>query len=520
MNRIILTCLLLPFLWLPLHGQFGFLDGDFDGDGISIVTSASPITFNAVGVQPDGMIVAAGSIKSGAETQFLVMRFFPDGNLDMAFNGIGYQAIDFDPLNDNVSVANDLQIQADGKIVVAGTSFIASDDDMAITRLKANGTVDSTFALFGKKTIHLGIGTLQEGCNALAMDADGNFYLGGTHSNYTNTFSFIISKLDPSGFFDGTFGAGGTDTFPMPGHGILNDLILLQDGRILCGGAAGVMTSDIDFGLLLLKTNGRADSSFSTDGKLATHILGSSDRGWCLAQQSDGKILAAGRAGGAFTSDLGIARYSLTGSLDLSFDGDGKTTYDLDMEGDEEQINGIALQPDGKLLLAGYSVDAGTVISMVGRYNTDGSPDATFGTGGFTMTDVALSHDSYSAMALQPDLRLVTVGTAGFNAHVARYITGLVVSAPDAAGQAPLNLYPNPVQDQATLEFHLPHSGNVELLLTDLQGRVLHTFGDGIALNAGAQSPKLNLPTGLASGEYLVVLVTPQGNLATRLLKQ
>lgn len=516
-----------PFLFLLLLGQVtlsaqhGLLDTDFDTDGIKLADLIGGEDFAGAEVQADGKIVAVGTYPLGLESQLLVMRFLPNGSHDMAFNGgTGYQAIDFDTTNDNVNIGEDVLIQPDGNIVVVGWSRIGAGDDMTIARLLPDGTLDSTFHSDGKFSFNLGVGSPHEDCSAVAMDGSGNYYMGGTHHNGTAANSFIVLKLDPAGNLEPSFAGSGVDTFAVTvGGEALRDLILLQDGRILCGGIGNLILPDSDFGLLMLKPDGNPDSTFSTDGRLATHVLGIRDGAMTLAQQADGKIVAGGYAGGEISRDLALVRYTLTGALDLSFDGDGIATYDLDMEGKEEIINGIVMQPDGKILLAGATTESAETISFVGRYHADGTPDTTFGTDGFTVTDVALFNDEARGIALQEDLKVVTVGWANGKGFVARYLSGLVLSSPDPQGNAPLTLYPNPVQDNATLKCQLAQPGPVEIHLTDLAGRVLHTFRTEAHMAAGTHEFALHLPEGLAAGEYLVVMACTQGNLAMKLLK-
>jgi uncharacterized delta-60 repeat protein len=285
----------------------------------------------------------------------------------------------------------------------------------------------------------------------------------------------------------------------------------------VCAGSTTSDSTNTDVALAILSPSGMLDNTFSGDGKLTTNLFGESDACFGILQQTDGKLVAAGRSGSG--TELAVLRYTLAGGLDASFDGDGIVTLNVDTLGGAETFRSVAQQTDGKLVLAGQTMGLPSS-TLLARLQPDGSADATFGTGGLLVTDIGAASNAAWGLALQADHKIVACGRTGFDAYVARFITGLEVARVDPRINSPLNLYPNPVQDVATLEFHLPHSGNVDLLLTDLQGRILHTFGDGIALNAGAQSLKLNLPTGLASGEYLVVLVTGEGASAVRLLKE
>lgn len=515
-NFLLLFALLSP----SLPAQFGFLDGDFDADGIKILNLNSNEGMAAVAVRPDGMIIVAGSVTTGGETEFLVMRLTQDGSIDMSFNGIGYQVIDFDPGSDNSNTAADVLVEPNGKIVVAGTSFYFGDEDFAIARLLPDGGLDSSFYGSGLKTIHTGNLGWNQNCLALARDASGYYYLGGTHYLPGDPYKCMVAKLAPTGAADFSFGESGIDTFSITGsnYDFVNDLIVLQDGRIVVGGQGG-SAFDNDFVLAMIKTNGDLDSTFSTDGRVATNVDGPAEACYALAQQPDGKIIAAGYAGDfANGTDLALVRYSLTGSLDLSFDVDGKMVHDLDNSGSDEGFYGVVIQPDGKIIAGGNTYSSGT-LSVVARYNSNGSPDGTFGSGGYAGTEVSPLADGITEVALQPDLRLVAVGNASGDGFAVRYVTGLVLSTPEVPAAVAMTLYPNPAQEVVTLRCQLSHAMQAEVLLTDVNGRILHTFDPAAAIGSGDQEIQLNLPSGLAPGNYLVVLVTAEGNFATRLLK-
>lgn len=522
MKKCFSFLLLLPLLFLSLRAQFGFLDSDYDADGKQIVDLGITEQFNKVRVQPDGMIVAAGSADNGTERLFFVMRTFPDGSFDPSFNGMGYLVVDFDVFNSNYNSASDLVILPDGKILVVGTSRLAGDNDFAMVRLKANGSIDSTFGTFGKLTFYLTAGGAEQNAYSVALDADGNYLVGGYTGPLAGPMKFLVLKVTPSAGIASSWGAGGYVTADGSANSeFLQDLIVLQDGRLLGGGISyDPSTGGKDFVLVMMKADGTLDNSFSSDGRVTTHFLGNNDYCNALAQQPDGKIVAAGTAGSLSSgTELAIARYNLTGNLDLTFDTDGKVTTNVDGGGNDEELRDLVIQPDGKLLACGYSVDIGTR-ALLARYETNGALDPSFGVGGLVLSDLSPTGDHFFGIAMQPDLKVVACGYVNdpLDGVIARYITGLVLSTADAPGQVPFSLFPNPAHEEVTLQYHCDHPTPAEIHLTDLQGRVLHTFSTSITLDAGNHDLELNLPTGLAPGGYLVVLVTGQGNVAAKLV--
>ena len=137
-----------------------------------------------------------------------------------------------------------------------------------------------------------------------------------------------------------------------------------------------------------------------------------------MAIHADGKIVAAGYVLIGSLFDFGLARYNTDGSLDTTFDGDGKVTTDF---GDSEDARGVAIQADGKIVAAGSTLGD----FALARYNTDGSLDTTFGSDGKVTTDFG-DGDSARGIAIRGDRRLVAVGSALGDFAVARYVDPLL----------------------------------------------------------------------------------------------
>lgn len=145
------------------------------------------------------------------------------------------------------------------------------------------------------------------------------------------------------------------------------------------------------------------DPDFGAEG-LATSPGFGGDRS-AMARQADGKFVIVG---GTFT-DFILARFNANGTLDASFDGDGKVTTDM-VPGEQEEALGVAIQSDGKIVVAGYTGTPGPANGAnfaLARYNADGTPDLSFGTVGKVTSGV--SGRAY-AVAIQPDGRIVAVG--------------------------------------------------------------------------------------------------------------
>ena len=139
--------------------------------------------------------------------------------------------------------------------------------------------------------------------------------------------------------------------------------------------------------LNLFSQPGSLDQSFGDSGKVITSITDGSDKAYGVALQSDGKIVVAGMNTSTLTGkDFLCIRYNSDGTLDSSFGTNGIFTYDVQI-GSEDVAYSIALQSDGKIILAGYSDDGSNKNAALVRLNLDGSLDTTFGISGKVITD-------------------------------------------------------------------------------------------------------------------------------------
>jgi len=155
--------------------------------------------------------------------------------------------------------------------------------------------------------------------------------------------------------------------------------------------------------------DGDLDTSFGGDGKVTTNFGSDSSVGYAVAIQSDGKIVVAGYSDNGSGHDFALVRYNTDGSLDTSFDGDGRVTTNADSTG-YEPGNAIAIQSDGKIVVAGDFYNGSIYDFAVVRYNTDGSLDISFDGDGMVTTDINSSYDKSHAVAIQADGKIVVAG--------------------------------------------------------------------------------------------------------------
>jgi uncharacterized delta-60 repeat protein len=245
-----------------------------------------------------------------------------------------------------------------------------------------------------------------------------------TSTNVTNIAVHCHTPAVPSGL-DLTFGTGGRVSTPVGGDGQGEAVVIQPTGRIVTAGWRTVGTGiDTDFALTGTNSDGTPDTSFGIGGIATTDLGGAGDKAHDAALTPDGGIVAVGEtdAPGIQKQDFAVVRYLPDGKPDAAFDGDGIVTTDFSGRGDI--ANAVAVQPDGKIVVAGFATSASGIGSdfALARYNPDGTLDTSFDGGGIVTTDFgALSDDDARALVIQPDGRILVVGTAGEDIALARY---------------------------------------------------------------------------------------------------
>ena len=196
---------------------------------------------------------------------------------------------------------------------------------------------------------------------------------------------------------DSGFDVEGRRRVSFGGNDAAFDVAVQADGAVLAAGVA-VVGGDPNFALTRLAQNGALDPSFGGDGTVVTDP-GETDVGSALALQPDGRIIVAGTIMSGLAADLGLIRYNADGSLDPAFGGDGIVTHDF---GGADGAADVGVQPDGKLVV-------GFRPYVVGRFASDGAVDTGFGGDGAVTVEFG-GEASIRAIALQPDGKVVAAG--------------------------------------------------------------------------------------------------------------
>ena len=329
--------------------------------------------------------------------------------LDSTFNDDGMVTTVIDV---NADYIFSIAIQADDKTVAAGMAMISGANQVALARYKLDGSLDSTFGTNG--IVLVSVGGLSDAASSVAIQTDGKIVIGG--STYNTTLDFLAIRFLTDGTLDTTFSGDGIAIIPIGStNDVCRDILIQSDGKIILSGKSQVSSGSNAFGLARLNTDGSLDTNFGTGGVLTT-IFGtnSGDFSDCLGigLQSNGKIVATGEFG-QFSGPgaMPFARYNTDGSLDNTFGSGGQMLIFQDTTFSDGL--GITIQSDDKIIIISddsqMSQDNDLVIA---RLDQDGNPDNTFGSNGVVISDLFGADDYGSSVIMQPDGKILVSGYA------------------------------------------------------------------------------------------------------------
>lgn len=502
------------------------------------------------------------------------------GNLDSTFNHFGTASL---AIGDSYSTANAILEQADKKILIAGNATQNKKEDFALIRYKANGSLDTAFGING--SVMNSIGDTSSYCTSMALQSDNKILLAGYCYDSSMTISrFAVMRYNQDGILDSSFGNRGKVITSVGSYGYGSSIAIQPDGKILIGGEAVVNDSG-GFAIVRYNNDGTLDSSFGhfgestlyiQDGPLA--VLGSGILS--IAQQADGKIVAAGWAGvgtsmgsyqavaierfdssGAFdpTFDavlesfgvndvieegvcvkiqpdqkilLGIynyagavnvplARFSSNGLSDPSFGNNGVVVSDRKV-GNAFLCNSIVLQPNGEILICGSGFGGGFFSQ---RYKSNGIIDSTFGLNGTVNTIIDTIPSIANSITLQSDGKILVTGYVINNSlqqiGVARYLNDLELGIISFnTNNNSILIYPIPIHQTATLKYTLSTDESISIYLFDINGKSVKTLLANQNQTKGNYTDRLNFDSNISPGNYLLVISSGKEKETVKIIKQ
>jgi uncharacterized delta-60 repeat protein len=425
------------FVWICTVSEFVYagdsdLDTAFGTNGVATVNlgpnywGENRTAVGDIALQSDGKIVQVGSYLYYYGSDFVLVRYTNAGVLDTGF-GVGGKVITdlFSTPTTKYSEdrANSVAIQSDGKIIVAGSSrsdvtgITGTNFDqgtswmwwnVALARYDTNGLLDPAFGTNGKVEIDVANGGTANEIYKIALQSDGKIVaVGYTMSGYDNRF--LIMRFNSNGTLDTTFNSTGyrIEHFSENTYELAKAVAIQPDGKIVVAGY-GIRPSDgkSTISILRLTSAGLLDSTFSSDGKLV-QLVGGDSGAFSVLIDSNSKILVGGytRDSSSDNNIFLLGRYNSNGTQDTTFGTNGivSTPFEGTLG---SYIIGLALQTDGKIVAYGRA-DVSYSDLVLARYNANGSLDTTFDSGdGKIRTDLSAS-DTAANVVLQPDGKIL-----------------------------------------------------------------------------------------------------------------
>ncbi len=352
----------------------------------------------------DDGIVVMGYTRTDQGNDILLLKYRPDGTPDPLFGNNG--VVRYDHLGGGDQLGFGLAVQDDGRIVVAGRSHNGTDFDVLVVRFNADGSLDTGFGENGA-VIWAGPGGGTDTGRGVALQADGKIVVA-CESFTDPDKDAVLLRFNPNGVLDDAFAENGSFFYggSGPGDDWGFDAVVQPDGKLVMTGG---VTNDGKEDVLLLRLNpdGTLDPLFGLGGVVAHQGTGDQeDYGNAVRLQADGKIIVIGAEHNGEHFDIVILRYDPDGVLDPTFGTEGVVIVD---RGGYDYAWGGAVQADGRILAAGSSFDGESENGVVLRLNSDGSPDAGFGSDGL-FRFYGPSEDRIYGVALQNDGGIVGTG--------------------------------------------------------------------------------------------------------------
>ena len=354
-------------------GVAGKLSGDYNQGNTR---------YNATVIQVDGKVVVAGTTWNGLDNDFAIARYNTNGSADLSFGDKGNVSTNFGGTEEAVAIV----IQADGKIIVAGASTNnVNQYQFAVARYNTNGTLDNTFTNIGKQLVSA-IGNADI-CKSVALQADGKIVLAGstfTDLNYDSS-RFALVRLNNNGTPDNTFSDDGKQITAFGNaYSVASAVSIQTDGKIVIAGRIFLNLQN-SFAIARYNSNGTLDNSFSNDGK-QNNVFGAEDYFLeSMAIQTDGKIVAAGfsESPGATNTSFLLCRYNSNGTPDAAFGNNGFKSTNL---GTNFNFGiSVAIKNDGRIAVGGTNNNFAIVL-----YKINGNLDSSFANNGVQITSIGL----------------------------------------------------------------------------------------------------------------------------------
>jgi len=341
--------LLLLCLAGPAQAEPGF-DRSFGLNGRVAVELGLRNSGHAVVVQADGKIVVAGSVADEAGLNFSLVRFNRDGSLDASFNGDGSVTTRVTPGDDEILA---LGLLADGRIIAAGYSHNGTDRDFALACYRPDGSLDPLFGQGG--LVLTAVGNRNEEITALTIDGQDRITVAGTVEGTAGPV-LATARYDGDGELDPSYGESGLSLIGIGANVAVEGMIARPDGSLVVAGSSSGPQGSVLM-LVGLSFDGILDRNFGVQGLGRPGAGAVVSEGYRLALDNQGHLLVAGSVGAAGKRDAALFRFTADGKADAGFGVQGVLVTRVSEE--DDVLFDLTL---GKnvLVASGYTTVAGT----------------------------------------------------------------------------------------------------------------------------------------------------------------
>ncbi len=390
-------------------GQAGTLDKRFGSGGTTITSfgSSGVGLINALQLQSDGKILVL--VEAGANNE--VARYATTGALDTTFGSNGIVVLN-PPLG---SMAQ----QGNGQIVFAGVVSNSTGNFLAVSRLNANGTQDTSFGTGGVGLASLGNRSVNVG-QAVLVQPNGDIIMCQTLEpvGRRQPFQVMLARFTSTGRLDGTFGSGGTVV--ATGANGCDAIAQLSDGGYLVPNGQTIAQFTAN-GTVVSPVTGGTVIAFTKYNFLFTPSLFQANGDYLV-----GEDIFVGEESRGHNSSVKVFRFTDTGAADPNFT---PTSFHFIPPGGfniEALVSSLAVGPNGDITVAGqqvfFSSSGNTVFNGLARLTPSGALDTTFGKGGVIANHVPAGSGGFSVVAVQPDGNIVVGGITNTKLFLSRYL--------------------------------------------------------------------------------------------------
>jgi uncharacterized delta-60 repeat protein len=341
------------------------------------------------------------------------------GSLDLSFGGAGYVIT---TLGSSFSWASSMQIQNNGKIIVAGYSVDNNNPAFTLVRYNADGSTDNTFGTNGTVITHIG---LLSRANAMVLQTDDKIVVTGYSRINDSTYNYATARYNGDGSPDNSFGTGGIVLTNVENSSNVYGIALQSNGKIVLSGYSSDGTKT-GISHVRYNVNGAIDTTFGSGGIALKKFSQSPDvEAWAMAIDADDNIVTTGIIYDTAYNKISVTKFLSNGDTDTSFGSGGIVVTSV--SNSDDFGNAVTIQPDGKILLTGDSKNS----IVIARYNANGTLDQTFGTDGTVLSDFGTSESEAYGITIQNDGKIIIAGVSGPNAMNTNGNYGLARFNPD-----------------------------------------------------------------------------------------